>query len=142
MIYQPLQVPNEWAWFKKRTHTIQCEDTQGLVIYREGAIQAMAVFDSFGPSACNVHWAIDNPMVLKYGFFNEICHHAFIARGKQRIFGLVPSTNEKSLKLAAHVGMEEVARIPDAMGMGVDYVIMCMKRETCRWIAEEQREAA
>ncbi len=142
MIYQPLQFPDQWEWFNKRAPVLQCEDTQGLVVYRTGVIQAMAIFDSFSQSACNVHWVIDNPTVLKYGFFNEICYHAFINRDKQRIFGLVPSSNVKSLKLAAHIGMEKVAYIPDAINMGVGYVIMCMKRENCRWLIEEQRRVA
>ena len=142
MIFVPLVTGAEWCWFKQRTHIKATEDSQGLVVYRDDEIQAMAVFDSFSPSSVNVHWAIDNPMVLKHGFFEEICRHAFVAHGKQRIFGLIPSDNVKSLHLSEHIGMVEVARVPDAMGMGVDYVIMCMKREACRYLPVEVREAA
>ena len=110
-------------------------------MYDNDIIQAIAVFDSFTVDACSVHFAIDNPFVIKHGFLNEIARHLFIQCGRKRIFGLVPSNNEKALKLDKHIGMEEVARIPDAVKEGVDYIVMRMDKESCRWI-EQNKEAA
>jgi RimJ/RimL family protein N-acetyltransferase len=109
----------------------------------DGVIQAIAVFDSFTVDACSVHFAIDNPFVIRHGFLHEIARHLFIDCGRERIFGLVPSDNEKALKLDQHIGMEPVARIPDAMKRGVDYVVMRMNKEDCRWLPKvELKEAA
>ena len=113
MILLPISKDSEWAWFKAQTSTIRCEDTQGLVVYGDtDEVQAMAVFDSFTVDSCTVHWAVANPMVLRNRFLEEIAHHLFVTCGRERIFGLVPSNNEKALKFDLHIGMREVARIP------------------------------
>lgn len=143
MILLPITKDSEWAWFKAQTSTIMCEDTQGLVVYGDtDEIQAMAVFDSFTVDSCTVHWAVANPMVLRNGFLQEIARHLFVTCGRTRIFGLVPSNNEKALKFDLHVGMREVARIPDAVRTGVDYIVLCMTKQECRWLPDDIREAA
>jgi RimJ/RimL family protein N-acetyltransferase len=142
VILKPLDKQYEWAWLQNLCKAIQCEDSQGIIALDGGKIVAGAVFDSFGPDACNVHWAIAKPMVLRHGFIEAICHHLFITCDRKRIFGLVPSTNERALKLDKHIGMTEVARIPHAMGEGVDYIVLTMTKADCLWLPEELREAA
>ena len=142
MMFRPLTTEEEWIWIKDRAKLIACEDSQGIVAYDNRGIQAIAAFDSFTLDACNVHFAIANPLVIRSGFLSEIARHLFIQCGRKRIFGLVPSTNKKALKLDKHIGMKEVARIPDALAEGIDYVVLCMKREECRWLPKELKEAA
>ena len=143
MKFKPLTLRSEWQWFKDRTSVLHCEDTQGILAYNEqGIIQAAAIFDSFSPDGCNVHWAIENPMVMRHKFLQEIALHLFVTCGRKRIFGLVAATNEKALKFDKHVGMREIARIPHAMGEGIDYIVMTMTKAECRWLPEELREAA
>jgi hypothetical protein len=140
---KPLTNSTEWEWFAKRTHTIGCADSGGLVAYdEEGVIHAICVWDSFTVDACSVHFAIDNPFVIRHGFLHEIARHVFITCDRKRIFGLVPSTNEKARKLDIHIGFREVARIPDAVKEGVDYIVLRMDKADCRWLSEEMREAA
>jgi len=144
MIYfRPLTEPEEWSWINERAHPIACADSQGIVAYDKRGIQAICIADSFTVDACSVHFAIDSPFVIRAGFFNEICRHLFIACGRKRIFGLVPAHNEKALKLDLHIGFREVARIPDAYAEGIDYIVIRMDRDDCRWLdKEQQREAA
>ena len=142
MKFKALERQSEWDWVKTRAKLIFCEDSQGIVAYDDRGIQAIAVFDSFTVDACNVHFAIDNPLVIRSGFFAEIARHLFIQCGRKRIFGLVPSTNRKALKLDRHLGMKDVAVIPDALAEGIDYVVLCMKKSECRWLPEQLREAA
>jgi len=114
-----------------------------MVMYNnDHSIAAVAVFDSFSPDGCNVHWAIANPMVLRHNFLETIAHYLFVTRERKRIYGLVPSNNARALKFDKHIGMREIARIPHAMGEGVDYIVMTMLREDCPWLAKELREAA
>jgi hypothetical protein len=142
IMFKPLSMSHEWSWFKERTHVIACEDSQGIVAIDEtGRIHAIAAFDSFTVDACNVHMAIDNPFVLRHGFLNEIGRHLFHACGRKRIFGLVPANNKKALKLDKHIGMHEVARVPDAVAEGIDYIVMRMDKADCRWI-EQLEEVA
>lgn len=143
MIFAPLTTAEEWAWFKERAHVIACEDSQGIVVYDDAQnIAAMAVFDSFTVDGCSVHLAIDNPFAIRHGLFSEVARHAFVACGRKRMFGLVPSNNAKALKLDRHIGFTEVARIPNAVAEGVDYIVMCLEKADCRWLTEEMREAA
>ena len=142
IMFKPLDMPREWQYLKEKAHVIACEDSQGLVATDEvGRIHAVAAFDSFTVDACSVHFAITNPIVLRRGFLNEIGRHLFIECGRARIFGLVPSNNEKALKFDTHIGMREVSRVPDAVAEGIDYIVMRMDKEECRWI-EQDRSAA
>lgn len=142
MKFKPLSTAEEWRWFTARTNTIACADSQGIIVERNGVIQAAAVFDSFTRTACNVHFAIDNPMVIRHGFIHEITRHAFLACGRSRIFGLVCSTNSKSLRLVRHIGMTEVARVPNAIDEGIDYIVheLTMKHD-CRFLPVVERAA-
>ena len=50
MRFARLETPEQWQWFKTRTHVIACEDSQGLLMLDEdGGVLAGAVFDSFSP---------------------------------------------------------------------------------------------
>lgn len=141
--FKPLTKHDEWSWILERAHPICCEDSQGIVAYDDnGDIQAVCVFDSFTTESCSVHFAIGNPFVIKHGFFTEVANHAFHTLGKKRMFGLVPSDNPKALKLDLHIGFHEVARIPDAIRDGVDYIVIRLDKKDCRWLSEELREVA
>jgi hypothetical protein len=132
---KPLTEEAEWAWFQARANPIACQDSQGIVAYDDNAdIMAMAVFDSFTVDACNVHLAIDKPMVLRHGFLEECARHLFVECGCKRIFGIVPGNNAKALKLNKHLGYRQVAVIPDGYADGVDYIIMRMDADNNRWI--------
>lgn len=133
---------HEWEWMRKRASVLACEDTQGIVVYQDDEIIAACVADSFTVDACCVHLAIEKPIALRRGFLQEIARHLFITCGRNRIFGFVPSTNTKALKLDKHIGMVEVARIPNALNKGVDIVVLCMEKEACPWLPAQQKEAA
>ena len=142
MIYfKPLTEDTEWAWFKRRTGTIACEDTQGIVAYKDAEVVAVCAMDTFTNHSCNVHFAIDYPLVIKHGFFHEIARHVFEILGKQRMFGLVPAGNAKALKIDRNIGFREVCRVPHGYQTGEDLVVMKMEREECRF-APVREEAA
>lgn len=141
--FRPMGKNTDWHWVQTRAHCILCGDTCGIVAQDEwGTIKAIAVFDSFTPVAANVHMAIDNPMVLRYGFLEAIGEYLFNTRSRARIYGLVPSNNQKALKLNLHIGMEQVTTIPNAIDEGVDYIVMGMEKADCRWIDQPKQEAA
>ena len=144
MIYfAPLRTKPEWQWFKERTHVISCEDTQGIVAYREtGCIAGMVVFDTWTDNSANVHLAIDDPTCIRRGLLREAAIHAYHVGGKKRLFGLVPSNNAKALRLNKKIGFREVARVPDAIDDGIDYVVMRLDKEECRWLPALLKEAS
>ena len=138
--FKPLTEKFEWEWIWERAHPLACKDTQGIVAYDERGVQAVCVADSFTIDACSVHFAIDSPFVIRAGFFNEVARHLFVQCGRERIFGLLPADNEKAIKLDLHMGFREVARIPDAYALGVDYIVVRMDKGDTRWLTDEQRE--
>lgn len=132
----------EWEWFREKTHVLRCEDTQGIVAYDASGIAGMVVFDTFTPRSCNVHMAIVRPACIKAGLFRETAIYGFHTRGKDRFFGLVPSNNQRALKLNRHIGFREVAHVPDALDDGIGYVVMRLDKADCRFLPAELKEAA
>lgn len=141
--FKPMEGTYEWEWFKRRTSVLLCEDTVGITAYSDKGVEAICVFDSFSATACNVHFAIENPLVIRAGFFREIADFAYTARGRTRMFGLVPDNNERALRLDKKIGFTEIARIPHAISEDVGYVVMELHRDDCRWRSDyEAMEAA
>lgn len=142
MRFKPLETAEEWRWFKDRTSVLLCEDMQGIVALQGDKIAAIVVFDSWTPESANVHMAIENPMAIRAGLFSEVAYHAYVKNNRKRLFGLVPSNNERALKTNAKIGFREVARVPDALATGVDYIVMRLDRDECEWLPGRLRETA
>jgi len=146
IFFKQMDKPEEWDWIWKRARPMWMKDTTGIVAHDEfGEIKAIVVFDSFTQDACNTHFAIDSPIAIRRGLFNEVANYVFNTCGKKRFFGLLPADNDKALKLDKHIGMVEVARIPHGYREGVDYIVLGMDRKQCaRWLGEEHlyKEAA
>jgi len=141
--FRPLTTQDEWCWCQRRTHIVLCADMKGIIAYDEddGSIVAACVADSFGPDNCNVHIAIDNPMVIRRGFLSEIAHWLFDDCGRKRLLGLVPANNERARRFDEHIGFTEIARVPDGFATGIDYIILAMERDNCPWLKENRRAA-
>ena len=83
--FKPMDKQFEWEWIFERARPMWMRDSQGIVAINDKAeIQAICVFDSFTPDACNTHFAIDNPMVIRRGFFHAVADHIFNTCGKKR----------------------------------------------------------
>ena len=134
MEFKPLQTAEEKAWIDALFFPVWCHDSEAMVAYHNGKIVAASVADSFTAVGCTVHWGIDNPMVLRHGFIENICYHLFVERDRKVIFGLVPANNLKALKLDKHIGFVEEARLREAYDVGVDLVILRMDKSSCRWL--------
>ena len=96
--------------------------------------------DTWTINSVYIHIWIDNPIILRKGFLEEIFGFIFGEdSGRKMVVGLTPSDNKKALKFIDHVGMKEIYRIPDSFSDGVDAVMTLMKKEDCRWIEHEQK---
>jgi len=133
-MFMPMTTQSEWDWMESRAKPIRCEDSQGVVAYDGDEIQAAVVADSFTVDACSVHIAIDNPLVIKHGFLREVFRHLFLTCARERLFGLVPESNEKAIKFDTHIGFKEVNRIKDGYNKGTDYLLLRMDKSDCRWL--------
>jgi len=129
----------EWQWVLDRAHPMQVKDTQGIVAYENttGNIAGVVVMDSWTPSGCQTHFAIDNPICIRRGLFREVAHHIHVVCNRRYIFGLIPANNEAAHKFDLKMGFEEVARIPEGYDIGVDYIVVRLAKENNRWLSDE-----
>jgi hypothetical protein len=111
---------------------IICEDTRGIIAERDGKFQAIVLFDHWSASSVSIHIKIDNPMVIRHGFLDELFNFVFES-GRSKIIGCTPANNKEALKFIKHVGFEEVFRIKDGNDFGEDYVITEMLKENCKY---------
>lgn len=134
--YRNIQCEDDWNWLVKRCDPTLTEHTKGIVAVDKvtDRIVAMAAFDSWTKNSCQIHWAIDKPLVLKHGFIQECFNYVFNTCGKAIMLATIPSTNIKSIKLSSHIGLNVVHIIKDGFEIGVDFLIMEMRKENCKWL--------
>ncbi len=127
----------DWPWINRQVGIIQCEDTQGIVAVdadlgyeRVGA----CVLDNITPTSVQAHFMITSPMVLRHRFLQTCFSHVFNRLGKTVMYGLVPANNEKALRLNKKMGFTEAIRLKGAYTADVDYVLMELRKENCRYL--------
>ena len=119
-------------------------DTTGFIAFNDETGESLAVFvaQDWSPTSVQVHQAILNPMVLRHEFFEECANYIFTKAGRLKMYGLVPSNNEKAISVNEKIGFKEVARLEDACDIGVDYIVMELKREDCPYWKPVNEKAA
>ena len=134
--YRNIQSEDDWNWISKRADPTLTENTKGIVAVdtKVDRIVAMAVFDNWTDNSVNVHLAIDKPLVLRHGFLEECFNYIFNTCNKGIIMATIPGDNAKSLKLSSHIGLDVVHTIKDGFNKGVDYILMEMRKENCKWL--------
>lgn len=53
---------------------------------------------------------------------------------------LVPANNTKALSVDKKIGFKEVTRLKDAFKQGVDYVLLEMRKEDCKYFNEVNQD--
>jgi hypothetical protein len=142
MIFTAMSKPEEWNWATERCFCMRMTDTQGVVVYdNNGHIKAAVIFDSFTVDACCFHMAIDNPLVIRDGFFSKIAEHLFITCNRDRVFCYIAGNNKKALRLARKAGFTQSAVVSDGRAKDVDLIIFRMDKAGCRWLIEQEEAA-
>jgi hypothetical protein len=110
-------------------------DTAGFVAYDIVSRETVGAFvcQDWTKNSVQVHQAILNPMVIRHGFYEECADYIFSFAGRKKAFALVASDNKKALSVNRKIGFTEITRLIDAVTDGVDYVVMELKREECRY---------
>jgi len=143
MRFKALTEPEEWQWIWERAYPMAVKDTQGIVAYDDkGKIAGIVVMDSWTPSGCQTHFAIENPMCIRRGLFREVAVHIHVTCGRPYIFGLIPANNDKAHKFDLKMGFKEVARVPEGYDIGVDYIVVRLAKEENRWLPDEYKSEA
>lgn len=126
----------DWAWVQKQIPILRVEDTGGLVAYNKDTDELLAacIWDNWTRNSVQCHFMVKNKIALKHGFVEEVADFVFNHQGKKFIYGMVPGDNEKAIKLNEHFGFTEKLRLEEAWADGVDYVVMELKKENCRYL--------
>jgi RimJ/RimL family protein N-acetyltransferase len=129
----------DWDWFTCRNSIQLLPDMTSILAYNvtTNAILAGCVMDNWTESSCQIHFCIDNPMAIRHKFFEEIAEFVYDTAGRTVMHGLVPADNLKALALDKKIGFREVTRLTDAFKLGVDYVLLEMRKEDCNFYTED-----
>ena len=126
-----------WLWFNSYLPVLAVEDSCGMVaVDSYGQKVAGCVFDNWTNTSVQAHLLILNPFVIRSGFFVCIAEYVFVERRKNMIYSLVPGNNENAIRVNKKLGYSEKCRFEGAFQDGVDYVIMELKKENCKYLRE------
>lgn len=130
----------DWAWVMDQIPILRVEDTGGMMAYNEetGDLLAACIWDNWTANSVQCHLAVKDLAALKHGFIEEIADFIFNHQHKKFIYGMIPGDNEKALKINKHIGFTEKMRLEDAWADGVDYVVMELRKENCKYLPQEQ----
>ena len=91
------------------------------------------VFNGFTGHSIAMHMAGFAPGWASKTLVRFAFGYAFLQLGCEKVFGLVPSTNEAALDIDRRVGFREITRIEGVFADG-DLVVLEMRRSECRWL--------
>ena len=129
-----------WAMLPESAKPRLCDDSRGIIAFDEhDNMVAGTVMDSWTDNSCMIHVFIGNPFALKHGFAHEVFNYAFNIANRGVIIGCTPADNKKALKFNANMGFEEQTRIKDGYAEGVDFVITQLRKENCKFIAQQEK---
>lgn len=132
--------PTDWGWINQQVEILRVEDTAGIVgiDLNKNETVAACVMDNWTNNSVQCHFMVANKMALRHGFLQECLDYIFNVCDKKYIYGMVPGNNEKAIKLNKHMGFTEKVRLKEAFADGVDYIVMEMKRENCKYLPVQE----
>lgn len=104
---------------------------QYIGLVDDGKILAVAGYENCNTASVHCHIAVEGMMNRE--FLRYIFAYPFNELKVKKLIGIVPSFNEKALKLDKHLGFIEECVIKDAHPGG-DLHILTMTKEQCKFI--------
>ena len=141
MIIRQMNYQGDWHWVCGYLNMSLSDNTTGLVAEDDGRILAAMVCENWTENSVQCHFIVEDKKALKHGFHYECARYVFSIGDREKMIGIVPSDNEKALKLDRHFGFEELVRIKDAFKKGTDAVIMELHRDNCPYWEPERSVA-
>ena len=138
-----INLNQDWAWINAQIAVLRVEDTCGIIAIDDdtGEKLAVCVMDNWTHNSVQCHIAVPKVMVLRHNFLECCCDFIFNEVGLSKMYGQVPSNRPKAVKFNEHMGFTEKFRLEEAHAKGVDYIIMEMTKENCKYL-QEFKEAA
>lgn len=126
----------DWGWVNEQIPILRVEDTSGIMcidLDTNTTVAAM-IFDNVTPTSVQCHFMVSDAMALRHGFHKDCADLVFNHLGKRTIYGLVPADNVAAIKINKHIGFSVKCVLEDGFKVGVDYLLMELKREDCKYL--------
>lgn len=132
----------DFAWLVDRVGVAATPHFKMIAAYDSaGRIRGAVGFDHWTPNSVQMHFAMESPIAIR-ALIRPAFSYAFEHGGKGLALGIIRSNNRASLWTAEHMGFRESHRIKDGHSLGVDLVLIEMRKDECRWLSPEIRRAA
>ena len=141
--YRAFHGPSDWGWITEHNPINRCEDTCGIMAFDADTYLTVGAFmmDNWTANSVQCHFMLANPMVLKHGFLELCADYVYNERNVANVYALVPANNVKAVKLNKHMGYTIIACLEEAFEIGVDYLLMGMKRDDCVFYKKREKAA-
>lgn len=142
VLFRAFNGTEDWAWCNEHVHLIQAADTGGIMAIDEEKNEPVGavITESWTANSVQCHIIITNPLVLRHKFLECVANYVFVVRGVSRMYAFITSDNKKSVKLVKHIGFTLKATLEEAFNVGIDYLLMELKRENCKFIDKAARD--
>lgn len=128
--------PSDIAWATEHSGASIPPDSVGIkAVDSQGRIRGTVFYAEWTETSVQAHMAVDTPIAWR-ALLPEVFRYPFVQCGRRLLMGTIAGDNRKSLILARHLGFEVTYRIRDAKAVGVDLVLVEMRREDCRWLSD------
>lgn len=125
------------SWLCERTGAALTDAARGVAaVDADGVTRGVVAFDLWSHNSAHAHVALDAPVAAR-PLLRAAFEYAFCQADKGVLIGMVSADNERALKLDQSLGFREVARVRDGRAVGVDLVILELRREDCRFLKED-----
>ena len=133
----------DWGWVQQICPIVRCEDTSGIMAIDLDTNTTVGAFmmDNWTNNSVQCHFMVANPMVLKHGFLELCADYVYNEQNVANVYALVPANNAKAVKLNKHMGYTTIACLDEAFEVGVDYLLMGMKRDDCVFYKKREKAA-
>ncbi len=105
-------------------------------VEEKGQIVAGVVIHNINGANAICHIAITKPTKMMLQMFTVVCDYCFRQLGLNRITGMVPTNEPKTIAFDKHLGFEEEFIMKDA-APGADMCVLVMRPDNCRWLPKE-----
>lgn len=130
---QPGHPPIIWQWMTKRNHLPWSTSLRTVALMRDdGSIAGAIGYDSWSPSACWMHIALENKHCFSKSLLRAAFDYPFVKCGLDAVYGLTSKDLPEAIQFNEKIGFRRLAET-------VDCVIFEMKAQDCRWIRQEER---
>lgn len=128
-----LQAPPEhFGFIEQRAGCVLTRYAKALeAIDKGGKVCGMVALDDVTRNSVKLHMAFDHPGALR-ALLTPGFEYAF--QDRDLAVGVIPASNEQSVKLTKHLGFRETYRVRDGWDEGDDLIIFEMRRHECRFL--------